>query len=215
MNTLLEFETVLREKLENYEKPRPLICDGNPLECEIFIVGINSATEMNSDFWSFWNKTYGFKKLEWFESYILERKQKPLKPNKTRRNRLSSTRQRIEWITESARPIKTLETNLFVKATPTADELKSEDRNSSVFEFLLKTIKPKILLIHGNEVIEYFEKIYNIEITKNEILTFDILETKTKILATNHLSRGWSKQKSFELGETLKSEIPIANKQNG
>ena len=204
---LLEFENNLRERLKNYEKPRPLICEGNPLDCKIFIVGINAATEMDSDFWSFWSKENGFKKAEWLESYILERKLKPLKPNKTRRNQLSNTRQRIEWIIESIKPIKTLETNLFVKATPTADELKSEERESSVFEYLLETIKPKILFIHGNEVIEYFEKLYGIEIEKGKIEHFEILGTKTNILAMNHLSRGWSKQKSIELGELLKSEI--------
>lgn len=202
-----EFENALREKLKKYEKPRPLICEGNPLECEIFIVGINSATEMHKDFWNFWSKENGFNKSEWLESYILERKLKPLKPNKTRRNKLSSTRQRIEWIVESIKPIKTLETNLFVKATPTADKLMSEDRESSVFEFLLETIKPKIIFIHGNEVIEYFEKLYGIEIEKNKIESFEILGTKTNLLAMKHLSRGWSKQKSIELGKILKSEI--------
>ncbi len=204
---LLEFENNLREKLKDYEKPRPFICEGNPFICEIFIVGINAATEMNSDFWSFWSKENGFKKTEWLESYILERKLKPLKQNKTRRNKLSNTRQRIEWIIQSIKPIKTLETNLFVKATPTADELKSEDRESSVFEYLLEIIKPKILFIHGNEVIEYFEKLYGIKIVKDKIDKFEILGTKTNILAMNHLSRGWSKQKSLELGELLKSEI--------
>ena len=204
---LVEFEQILREKLKNYEKPRPLICEENPLNCKIFIVGINAATEMNKGFWSFWTKEKGFNKTEWFESYILERKLKPLKPNKTRRNKLSSTRQRIEWIIESAKPFKTLETNLFIKATPTADELTNEDRESSVFEFLLKTIKPKIIFIHGNEVIEYFQKLYGIKIVKNKIEKFEILGTETNILAMNHLSRGWSKQKSIELGEQLKSEI--------
>ncbi|MBD0833555.1 hypothetical protein [Aestuariibaculum sediminum] len=204
---LLEFEKSLRQKLKSYEKPRPLICEGNPLECEIFIVGINSATEMQNDFWSFWSPENGFNKAQWLESYILERKLKPLKPNKTRRNKLSNTRQRIEWIVEKTKPFKTLETNLFVKATPTADELLSEDRESSVFEFLLDTIKPKIIFIHGNEVIEYFEKLYDLKITKNEVSKFEILGTKTNILAMNHLSRGWSKQKSLELGEFLKSKV--------
>ncbi|WP_051254381.1 hypothetical protein [Arenibacter latericius] len=204
---LIEFENNLREKLKNYDKPRPLICEGNPLECRIFIVGINAATEMNNDFWSFWSTENGFNKAEWFESYILERKLKPLKPNKTRRNKLSNTRQRIEWIIESTKPLKILETNLFVKATPTADELKSEDRESSVFEYLLETIKPKILFIHGNEVIEYFENLYDIKITKDKIENFNILGLETNILAMNHLSRGWSKQKSIELGELLRSKI--------
>ena len=204
---ILEFENNLREKLESYEKPRPLICEGNPLDCEIFIVGINSATEMQNDFWSFWSEKSGFNKSKWLESYILERKLKPLKPNKTRRNKLSNTRQRIEWIVETIKPFKTLETNLFVKATPTADELMSEDRESSVFEYLLESIKPKIIFIHGNEVIEYFEKLYNIKIVKNKVENFEISGTKTKLLAMNHLSRGWSKEKSLELGTKLKSEI--------
>lgn len=208
---ITEFEKGLREKLIPYEKPRPLICEKNPLHFEIFIVGINAATEMNKDFWSFWTEKNGFNKTEWFESYILERKLKPLKPNKTRRNKLSSTRQRIEWIIDSANPIKTLETNLFVIATPTANELTNEDRESSVFEFLLKSIKPKIVFIHGNEVIEYFQKLYRIKIKKDKIQNFDILGTETNILAMNHLSRGWSRQKSTELGEQLKREITKAN----
>ncbi|GMN07183.1 hypothetical protein MTsPCn5_25720 [Croceitalea sp. MTPC5] len=205
--TLLEFEINLQEKLEKYDKPRPFICSGDPLECKIFIVGINAATEMQNDFWSFWTQGFGFNKGKWIESYILERKEKPLKPNKTRRNKLSNTRQRIEWITESIKPIKTLETNLFVKATPTADELKSGDRKSEVFEYLLETIKPKIIFIHGNEVKEYFEKLYNITLTKDKIQPFKILGIDVKILAMNHLSRGWGKEKSVRLGETLKSEI--------
>jgi hypothetical protein len=204
---LSEFENDLREKLSVYDKPRPFICDGNPLSCEVFIVGINAATEMQNDFWSFWNQNIGFNKAQWIDIYISERKSKPLKPNKTRRNKLSNTRQRIEWITESLKPIKTLETNLFVKATPTADELKSGDRKSEVFEFLLTTIKPKIIFIHGNEVLEYFEKLYDITITKNKIDLFKIFGTEVKILAMNHLSRGWGKQKSIDLGKTLKSEI--------
>jgi hypothetical protein len=211
--TLFEFENNLREKLRAYDKPRPFICDGNPLDCDVFIVGINAATEMQKDFWDFWTQNIGFDKAQWIQNYILERKLKPLKPNKTRRNKLSNTRQRIEWITESLKPIKTLETNLFVKATPTANELKSGDRKSGIFEYLLETIKPKIIFIHGNEVLEYFEKLYDIKITKNKIEKFNILETETNILAMNHLSRGWGKDKSVDLGVKLKSEIKTkANK---
>lgn len=205
--TLLEFESNLQEKLGRYDKPRPFICNGNSLECKVFIVGINAATEMQNDFWGFWTQGFGFNKMKWIESYILERKEKPLKPNKTRRNKLSNTRQRIEWITESIKPIKTLETNLFVKATPTADELKSGDRKSEVFEYLLETIKPKIIFIHGNEVKEYFEKLYNITLARDKVQQFKILDIDVKILAMNHLSRGWEKEKSVGLGERLKSEI--------
>ena len=65
---------------------------------------------------------------------------------------LSKTRQRIEWLVETIFPIKTLETNLFVKPTETAKELNHEDRESLVFEFLTQTIRPKIIFTHGKEV---------------------------------------------------------------
>ncbi|MEL6303185.1 MAG: hypothetical protein AAFQ20_00180 [Bacteroidota bacterium] len=105
------------------------------------------------------------------------------------------------------KPVKALETNLFVKATPTADELDHEDRKSEVFGFLLDTIRPDIIFIHGNEVRKYFEELYDISITKNKIGSFNIMGTRTNILAMDHLSRGWSIKKSTDLGKTLRDQI--------
>lgn len=203
----LDFEYNLRQKLEPYKKARPFICDGNPLECEVFIVGINAATEMDKNFWEFWSTNLGFEKEEWLNQYILERRLKPLKPNKIRRNKLSNTRQRIEWIVSEIKPIKTLETNLFVKATPTADELKKEDRESLIFEYLIETIKPKVIFTHGKEVKKYLEKIFNIKIVKDEINEIELLGVKTKIISMNHLSRGWSQNKSREIGTKIRAII--------
>jgi hypothetical protein len=39
---------------------RPFLCDGNPYDCEAFIVGINPASSVS--FWSFWNDETGFDK---------------------------------------------------------------------------------------------------------------------------------------------------------
>lgn len=205
--TMNDFESGLREILINHDKARPLICEGNPLVCEVFIVGINAATEMENDFWSFWSTDKGFNKEEWLNFYTIERESAPLKLGKTRRNKLSSTRQRIEWLVETIKPIRTLETNLFVKATPTANELKKEDRKSLVFEYLLKTIQPKLILIHGNEVIDCFEKLCDEKIMKHKFIDVTLFGLKTKVLAINHLSRGWSKQNSIKLGEKIKSEM--------
>jgi len=85
------FRIQLNERLKPYDKPRPFICDGNPLDCEVFIVGINAATEMEKDFWTFWSDNTGFNKKEWLETYILERSLKPLKSGKTRRNKLRAS----------------------------------------------------------------------------------------------------------------------------
>ncbi len=120
---------------------------------------------------------------------------------------LSNTRQRIEWLVETIFPIKTLETNLFVKPTETAKELNHEDRESLVFEFLTQTIRPKIIFTHGKEVKDYLETLYNIEINKEKINTVELVGIKTKIISMNHLSRGWSKQKTIKIGELIKETI--------
>lgn len=190
-------------KLEGHYKPRPFVCDGNPLSCEVFIVGFNAATEMDASFWGFWNKKEGFDKSKWFDQYVQERMDKPLKPGKTRRNKVSSTRQRIGWISEAARPAKCLETNLYTRATPEAKDLNVNDMDSSIFEFLLAEIKPKVIFSHGKDARQHLQLLTGMVIPENQVVEVLLFGEKTKIFSTSHLSRGWSRLKSIELGAKL------------
>ena len=52
---------------------RPFVCDGSPLDCRVFLVGINPATEMSGNFWDFWDDDSGFNKEKWRERYDEER----------------------------------------------------------------------------------------------------------------------------------------------
>ncbi len=208
--SFLDFEKQLKEKLKNFENPRPFICNGNLLECEVFIVGINAATEMEKSFWNFWVSEKGFQKEKWFENYIKERQSKPLAPGKTRRNKISSTRQRIELIVNSAKSVKILETNLFSKATPKASDLKNKEKDTSIFEFLLKSIQPKFILIHGSETLNYLKKLYKIEIEKNKLETCEILGIKTTILAKPHLSK-WRKIDAEKMGKKIEEILKLSN----
>ena len=200
-----EFENKLKLILRYQYKPRPFVCSGNPYHCKIFIVGFNAATEMEAEFWDFWSTHDGFNKEKWLETYISERAAKTLKPGKTRRNKISATRQRIEWLVASSAPIQCLETNIYSKATPTKQELSNHEMDSSVFEFLLKEIKPQILFSHGVDARKHIELLSNSEIAENEITEVIIFNTKTKILSMPHLSRGWSKEKTKGIGQYLKT----------
>lgn len=201
------FRVGLTELLKTYDHPRPFVCDGNPMHCEVFIVGINAATEMEKDFWTFWSDDIGFNKKDWLETYILERSLKPLKEGKIRRNKISNTRQRIEWLVETINPIKTLETNLFVRPTATAKELYPQDKEIKVFEYLIQTIKPKILFTHGKEVKDRLEGLYKIIHINEEVYEVELFGKKTKVISMNHLSRGWSKTKTEDVGEVIKGKI--------
>ena len=59
--TLSKFRSEL-DKLLPSPISRPFLCDGSPLKCRIFIVGTNSAREVEKPFWSYWSDSYGFKK---------------------------------------------------------------------------------------------------------------------------------------------------------
>lgn len=200
-----EFESKLKVLMGD-RNIRPFVCEGSPMDCQIFIVGYNPATEMGQSFWSFWSSETGFNKQAWFEAYKKERALKPLKPGKTRRNPLSNTRQRIEWIVEAAQPIKCLETNLFGTATEDAKALSRSARDRKIFEFLIQEVRPEVMLLHGVDTCREVEDLTNCQIKQgmDNLTEVSINSWQTKVIAVSHLSRGWSQDNARKLGEKLR-----------
>jgi hypothetical protein len=200
-----EFESKLKGLMGD-RNLRPFVCEGSPLDCQIFIVGYNPATEMSQSFWSFWSSETGFNKQAWFEAYKKERALKPLTPGKTRRNSLSNTRQRIEWIVEAAQPIKCLETNLYGKATEEAKALSKSEQDSSIFEFLIQEVRPKVMFLHGVNTSRKVEDLTNckIEPGMDNVTEVSIYSWQTRVIADSHLSYGWSQDNARKLGEKLR-----------
>ncbi len=146
-----EFKSELQKRIEKFPNLRPFICDGYPLECEIFIIGINPATSSDTNFLDYWNGNK-FDKARWFEEYKNERKAQGKKE-------ISPTRKKIEMlVNEIFGDFKCLETNVYSVATPDENSLKKSDKNTEIFSFLLNTIKPKALFIHGRKPTKFIEK---------------------------------------------------------
>ena len=83
---------------------RPFVCDGFPEDCTVIVIGENPATELTTDWWSFWSDHKGFD-LRKFESvYETERRSKGERP-------VSNTRKRLNWLREHG--LHCLETNAF------------------------------------------------------------------------------------------------------
>lgn len=112
MNALNEFENGLLALIGQPTDLRPFVCDGSPLDCKIFIVGLNPASQMTNDFWSFWRSGVGFDKGRWFEAYKADRVARPLAPRKTRRQAVSNSRKIIEWVISEVGLARCLETNI-------------------------------------------------------------------------------------------------------
>jgi hypothetical protein len=206
MNDLLVFKTKLFEMLKLYPDPRPFVCDGNPLECNIFIIGINPATKIEMNFEDFWDED-GFDKQKWLEAYINERANAPLKIGKKKRLLVSPTRRSIDHIVKHVTSGKILETNLYIKQTKEAHELKKKDKKTDIFEFLIQEIKPKIVVLHGKSVKDYFRINYDDRINDDDFAEIDIKNLRTLAYATRHLSRGWTFEKLEELGKRIDNKI--------
>jgi hypothetical protein len=157
---------------------RPFVFDGSPLRCRIFIVGTNSARLVEKPFSSFWDASYGFKKKE----FIRELEQKP--PGLTR------TRKAIEIVAKAAGQNVTLDTNLYMPSTAREKDLKKEDKKTDVLEFLLREIKPQLVLTNGNKAIKFFRRRCAVFV-ENRVTpqTVTLNEVKFQLLCSRHLSR--------------------------
>lgn len=188
LSPLEVFERELEKRVGRPTAVRPFVCDGSPLDCRAFIVGFNPATTMDTDFWEFWRSGYGFDKAAWFEVYKKERVRKPLKPGKLRRSPVSNTRRVIDWISDAASPCKCLETNVYSRATDSANELAQEHRNTAPFDFLLEFIKPAVIVTHGKDASHFVQTRWS----------------SGTLICVSHFSRGWSRESARQLGAQIR-----------
>ena len=144
--TLKRFREEL-EPLMPSPDARPFTCTGSPLECRLFIVGLNSATQLKQDFFGrYWCDDSGFLRDVFEDDYSHKRKKK-------------GTRPRNEVFMKAASPELCLETNIYAVPTKKASQLKREDKNTDIIEYLIKTIRPAGIFVHTKEPIEFFQKI--------------------------------------------------------
>ena len=192
--TMSKFRSEL-DKLLPSPVSRPFLCDGSPLDCSIFIVGTNSAREVEKPFWSFWSDSRGFNKAK----YIRELEQLPRGLTKTRKN--------IEIVASAAGQAITLDTNIYLQPTPTEVELRKENKKTDVIEYLLKTIRPKVVLTHGVKATKFFRKhchdFVDDSVTPQKI-AWDAWQWQFHLLCSPHLGfRGRTNQAAAEEAERI------------
>jgi hypothetical protein len=196
MVTMLEvFDAKLREATSMDEHVRPFVCEGSPLDSQIFIVGFNPATEV--EFWRFWSALNGFDKQEWLKEYRQQRAA-------AGKDRPSNTRRAIEWIVEAARPVRCLETNLHCISSRKEKDLAPQWRSTAIFDFLLETIRPPVILVHGKKARTHLQGLLRcceIELWKARSVSWG--SRKIIVYAGPHLSRGWSEYRAREVGTEL------------
>lgn len=188
---LQEFDKKLQK--QEIGTGRPFVCNGSPLNCEVMLVGLNSAVKgIFSDYWQ--PENGGFYKEKWFEAYKSERKSDGKKPTQTRQ-KIECLFKKIQQHNNGSRhQIKLLQTNLYCQQSSSFNKLNDEDKDSSLFNLLLKAIQPKVIISHGKAINVYLWNLIGCNFKKNEWLEDnEIFNFQTSVYCRDHLSRGISK----------------------
>jgi hypothetical protein len=185
---LADFERQLRERAK-CATSWPFVCEGSPFDCPIFLVGINPATDV--PLWQHWSIESGVDKASWLDAY------------RRKYGRFSATRLRIERLCAAIRPIRALETNVFHHHSKRERDLTKEERVPGVFDFLVKTLKPKIMFVHGMSAVRYLQKRALMVFDHANFVTVDYGGTTLDVLSGRHLYN-WSYAQVDELGRKLK-----------
>lgn len=162
----------------NSDDGRPFICNGSPLNCNVFIVGINPST--STSFSKHWHPNDGgFKREGWLETYQEDKS-------------FSNTRERLNIFFDEFKEsdaIHLLETNLYNVASPRKDDLADHKKSTEVFNFLLKSIKPEAIIGHGKDTIRYLRHLSGHFYKKGEWHDqVDIFDFSTNMYLRDHLS---------------------------
>lgn len=184
--TCKEFDEGLREAtkkhrgIENDAEIRPFVCDGSPLDCNVFIVGFNPASAI--PFWDCWDsKLCYFDYKKWEMTYAAKK-------------RLSPTRRNIKKFSEVLRKKKfqCLETNIYSYSSPTMKSLAPELQTAKhTLEFLIEALNPTAILFHGKKA-----RMEGELLKQQKGFSFGSQSCR-------HFSRGWS----YEAVEKLADDV--------
>lgn len=195
---LYEFDQRLR--MVAPQDSKPFFCEGSPMGCEVFIVGLNPGLRPPA-FWPYWdvsrNVSYGFHKERWLQAY----------------GSWTPTRHQIEILVAAISPIgclsplRCLETNVFAACSNRLADLPRERRSTEVFDLLVDVVRPRSLLVHGVEAVSHVERLAGCSIPLNQYLTIRLAGRETFVYARHHLSFQLSRAACRDIGTQLRQEM--------
>lgn len=146
MASTAQFDQDIRRLAGTMDHSRPFICDGQPFGCDVALVGINPATD--TPFWPHWHPESGFDRKAWIQDY-----------RRRHTGKRTPTRDRIEHLVKAVAPLRLVELNLYHSPSRSASELSNDKRNTELFEYLLQTLQPRALIVHGRDPRLHLERL--------------------------------------------------------
>lgn len=100
-------------------------------------------------------------------------------------------------------PLQVLETNIYPFPSDRENELNQRDRDTSLFDYLISVIQPKLILGHGTSVIKHLSEVYGEKLVKGEFVNVIHKGNPVEVRVENHFSYQWS----FDAIRNLASEV--------
>jgi hypothetical protein len=173
---------------------RPFLCDGSPLGCPVFLVGVNPATDI--PLWPYWSVGQGCDKQGWLQAYLQQN------------GRLRPTRARIERLLRALTPVRALETNIFQHHSPREADLAVEHRTTEVFDFLLERLAPRVVFVYGRSAVAHLQRLTGARIAQGAFASVRYRGVAFEVLAGHHLAYQWSYAAIDQLGRVLQARCP-------
>jgi hypothetical protein len=205
--TNLDIEREIRNYIGSYRAgSRPFLCEGSPIGCEVFLIGLNPAVA--ADWWSCWNHETGFDRKKWIRNFEKELSNGRNIPG-------AKTRLRIELLRNQILPYRVLDMNLYHIRSDNLSKLKKSDKKKDFCDCLIKKISPKLIFLHGKQVVEHFAELA--KVGKEDLKSMDFTDVEidgkpaTIFAGFGHLCMYWTEIQIVETGKRLNEWCRVHN----
>ena len=94
--------------------------------------------------------------------------------------------------------------SIFSRREAALDKTK---RTTSVFDFLLTSLRPRLLFVHGRTAIQRLERLTQTALPLDEFAPVNYAGVNFEVLAGNHLSFQWSDAAVEQLGLRMRDRV--------
>lgn len=191
---LLSFEQAVRRRAD--PAPRPFLCQGSPFDSDVFLVGINPAA--TTELWPHWSAERGCDRGAWLDTY------------RTEYPRMGPTRNRLELLQSVIGQERVLETNVFHHRSRREADLASGQKQTTVFDFLLETLKPRVVFVYGKSAVTHVERMTGAKTKHRDFVSASWRGATFDLITGHHLAYQWSHQDVDMFGRRIKERWPQA-----
>jgi len=121
-----------------------------------------------------------------------------------RNNRPGPARKRIELFCKAVGKLRVLETNLFPFPSPREASLPRELRDPRLFNYLLATLKPRVVLVYGKSAVAHLSDLTDTKLPLDAFTPIEFGGAKFDAYARRHFSYQTSDEEVRSLGSEIR-----------